>query len=138
MARMHGKRSGLTPARQAVLDVLQESTDHPTASEIYARVQERVPGVSYATIYNALSALADQRHITRWAYGDAATRYEGRKEPHSHIECERCGRLEDVHIHPPAAELRRAAEEMGFSVLGIHTVLTGLCQACRAQSNDNA
>jgi hypothetical protein len=27
---------------------------------------------------------------------------------------------------------------MGFSVLGIHTVLTGLCQACRAQSNDNA
>lgn len=127
---MQEKRLALTPQRQAVLEVLQESRDHPTAAEIYARVQARMPRIAYATIYNALSALSEDGQVTRWAYGDSATRYEGRTEPHSHVECERCGRLEDVDLHVAETELRSVAEQTGFAILGSHTVFTGLCQDC--------
>ena len=50
----------MTPQRQAVLDALAECGGHPTAAEIYERVQQRRPGLAYATVYNALNALAER------------------------------------------------------------------------------
>ncbi|MDH7569405.1 MAG: transcriptional repressor, partial [Armatimonadota bacterium] len=50
-------RVRLTPQRRAVLETVRESREHPTAQEILQRAREKQPGLSYATVYNALDYL---------------------------------------------------------------------------------
>ena len=48
----------MTPQRQVVYEILMSSRDHPTATEVFIRVQERMPSISLATVYNCLDTLA--------------------------------------------------------------------------------
>jgi len=134
VARLPRSQNWLTPQRQAVLDVLRTSTDHPTAAEIYGRVQATLPGIAYGTIYNALAALVERGEVTRWNYGDAATRYEGRTDAHSHAECLRCGRLVDVELPLPDTQLHDVAKATGFRITGSHTEFVGLCEDCARET----
>jgi len=49
----------LTPQRRAVLDVLRECDDHPTAADVLTRVRRRHPGIGAATVYRSLALLGD-------------------------------------------------------------------------------
>jgi len=44
-------------ATRAVLDVVAEAQDHPTARQVLDRVRERVHGVGAATVYRTLALL---------------------------------------------------------------------------------
>ena len=45
-----------TPQRLAVYDHLSQSTEHPTAEDVYQAVRSRIPKISLATVYKALEA----------------------------------------------------------------------------------
>ena len=47
----------LTRQRREVYDILMEQRDHPTATELFIKVKERVPTISLATVYNCLETL---------------------------------------------------------------------------------
>jgi Fur family peroxide stress response transcriptional regulator len=125
----------MTPQRQAVLDAVRASDDHPRASEIYDRVRRLMPGIAFGTVYNALNTLAEQGIIRQLTFGDAASRFDARVERHDHVVCTQCGNLADVHASPPAAAVRDAAKQTGFAIHGHHTQLMGLCAACREQAD---
>jgi len=55
----------LTPQREAVFQVIQERDDHPTAGEIFEAARRRLPGISYATVYNSLRYLKEAAWFTR-------------------------------------------------------------------------
>ena len=61
----------LTPQRQAVLDVLRTSPDHPTAQDVFDRVRRTAPGIGAATVYRALNLLVEQGYALELALGDA-------------------------------------------------------------------
>ena len=125
----------MTPQRQAVLDAVRASEDHPRASEIYERVRRVLPGIAFGTVYNALNALAEQGVIRQLTFGDAASRFDGRVDRHDHALCTRCGNLADVDVPPPAHAVRQAALRTGFAIHAHHTQLLGLCSSCRAEGN---
>ena len=122
----------MTPQRQAVLDAVRASGDHPRAAEIYDRVRRVLPGIAFGTVYNALNALAEQGIIRQLTFGDAASRFDGRVERHDHALCTRCGNLADVDTPLPPDAVERAAQRTGFAIHAHHTQLLGLCAACRA------
>src|SRR4051812_25263668 len=45
--------------RQQVFDVVADSHDHPTAEQIFERAKKANPEISFATVYNCLSVLAE-------------------------------------------------------------------------------
>ena len=54
------KRGGfrITDQRRAVCEFLEQTTTHPTPSEVFAAVSVVHPDLSRATVYNTLNALA--------------------------------------------------------------------------------
>jgi len=48
-----------TAQRREVYDALLLKRDHPTAVDVFLRVQKKLPGISLATVYNCLETLAE-------------------------------------------------------------------------------
>lgn len=123
----------LTPHRREVFQVLAESTDHPTAYDILARVKDRSPGISLATVYNCLehltsSGLIKQVHVER-----AQSRYCANLHEHVHFHCERCGQISDAH--PTAAFDPSIFWQLpaGAKINRTDLAIRGLCPACAAK-----
>ena len=125
---MHEMR--LTPARQAVLDVLREAHDHPSAAEIFERVRFFQSSVSYATIYNALNVLVASGLVRELDVGEEAARFDGRVDTHDHVVCDACGIVADVPaaLAPDASAV--AARASGFRIDEWHVQFRGLCPRC--------
>jgi Fe2+ or Zn2+ uptake regulation protein len=121
----------MTPQRQAILEAVRASHDHPRAADIYERVRAVLPGIAFGTVYNALHALADQGVILQLSFGDHASRFDGRTDRHDHALCTRCGDLVDAVAPPTPDRLKQAAAETGFAIHAYHTQLLGVCANCR-------
>ena len=121
----------LTPQRDAVLQVIREREDHPTANEIFQAAQVRLPGISYATVYNSLRYLKQAGLVHEIKFGDGASRYDRETERHDHAICSDCGKLVDFDL-PQAAELiQAAARKSKFKPESVHLTLRGVCPDCR-------
>jgi Fur family transcriptional regulator, peroxide stress response regulator len=122
----------LTPQREAVLQVIRERADHPTANDIFEAARKRLPSLSHATVYNSLKFLRDAGLVREICFGDRASRYDGELDRHDHAICSSCGKLVDFEL-PEAAELMRAAARKSrFKPESVHLTLTGVCPDCRA------
>jgi Fur family peroxide stress response transcriptional regulator len=121
----------MTPQRQAVLEAVQASDDHPRAADIYERVRSTMPRIAFGTVYNALHALAEHGIILQLTFGDHASRFDARVDRHDHAMCTRCGNLVDTVAPPTRDIIDRAAADTGFEIHEHHTQLIGLCSACR-------
>lgn len=63
-------RQGITAHRQAVLDVIKASKDHPTARMVFKRALKKSPKLSFATVYNSLKYLSEQGLIRQFQFGE--------------------------------------------------------------------
>jgi Fe2+ or Zn2+ uptake regulation protein len=124
----------LTPHRAAVLESLRARRYHPTAAEVFRSVRRRRPGVSFATIYNALNWLTGKGLIAELKFGDEASRYDSVPDPHEHLVCTRCGALEDVELGLPAEFWTRSRaygrRRFGYQVQNYRLEFLGLCPRC--------
>jgi Fur family ferric uptake transcriptional regulator/Fur family peroxide stress response transcriptional regulator len=119
-----------TKQRQAILEVVERSPDHPTAAQVYERVRQVQPGIGYATVYRNLNALADEGTIRGIHVGEV-TQFDRRADRHDHAVCGQCGKLVDVDF-PLMTELVEVVEaQSGFQVTDHHTELFGVCAECR-------
>ena len=133
MAKAGYKEGGekLTRQRQAVLQVIREREDHPTANDIFAAARVRLPGISYATVYNSLRFLKEAGLVHEIRFGDNASRYDRETDRHDHALCSQCGKLVDFDLPQTAALMRAAARRSKFKAESVHLPLKGLCPACR-------
>lgn len=118
----------VTPQRLAVFRALWGDETHPTAQEIYDRLRPQFPGMSFATVYNTLDALASIGRVEPLQLG-GATRFDPNATPHHHAICDRCGAVRDV----PAGDRRseRAPRVVsGFRIHRVERLYRGLCPDC--------
>jgi Fur family transcriptional regulator, peroxide stress response regulator len=120
-----------TPQREAVLRVIQERHDHPTANDIFEAARKSLPGISYATVYNSLRYLRQEGLVREINFGDGASRYDGVTERHDHAICTKCGKLVDFDLVETADLLRAAARKSRFKPESVHLTLMGVCPDCR-------
>ena len=62
--------------RQAIIDYLCSTTEHPTAETVYTNVRISYPNVSLGTVYRNLNLLAEEGEILRLTCGDAKWIYD--------------------------------------------------------------
>jgi Fur family peroxide stress response transcriptional regulator len=122
----------LTRQRRVVLDVVQQTDAHPTAAEVFQVARERMPTISFATVYNSLRYLKESGLVREVTFGNGASRYDGETERHDHAICSECGKLVDFALPATLDLMRSAARSSRFKPETVHLTLIGLCPDCRS------
>ncbi|MDT4954106.1 MAG: Fur family transcriptional regulator, peroxide stress response regulator [Acidobacteriota bacterium] len=121
----------LTPQREAILQVIRESENHMTASEIFEAARRLLPSISYATVYNSLKYLKGAGLVHEISFGNGASRYDRETERHDHAVCTSCGKLVDFDLTVTKELVRAAVRKTRFKPESLHLTLRGLCPDCR-------
>lgn len=130
-----------TVPREAILNLLSQTSKHLSAKEIYASLYRMYPGIGLTTIYRTLDLLVRAGLINRFTSGDGQNRYEfksdEKKEHHHHLNCIQCGKIIDYSdFVEEELELIKKIEETlskkhNFNVLGHNIEFYGLCNKCK-------
>jgi len=121
----------LTRQRQIVLDAVQSGDHHPTAAEVFDTARAKMPGISFATVYNSLRYLKDAGFVQEITFGNGASRYDRETDRHDHAICSQCGKLVDFDLPGTVALTRAAARASKFKAESVRLTLVGLCPQCR-------
>ncbi len=124
------KELGLTKQREVVLQVIRDEKEHLTANEVFDKAKQRLPGISFATVYNSLRFLKEAGHIAEISFGNGASRFDSMTSRHDHAICTRCGKLVDMELELPAELFSMAAEFSRFKPESLELTLRGLCPEC--------
>lgn len=125
------KKLKLTPQRLAVYKYLMSTKEHPSAEVIYKAIQADFPTMSLATVYKALKTLVEVGLIQELNVGEGNFRYDGKIDSHPHIQCIKCGRVDDLlnlsfdHLN---SEVEKNSE---YKILSNQTYFYGLCKDCQ-------
>jgi Fur family peroxide stress response transcriptional regulator len=130
----------LTPQRIAIVRAIAGDPSHPTAQEIFDRLQSSMPTMSFATVYNTLDALAGAGLCGSLSLLPGPSRFDPNMTPHHHAVCEGCGLVRDIERAPSDAahstsRLDAAPALAGFEVRAVEHIYRGLCAACAARDN---
>lgn len=137
LARLEAGGKRVTPQRAAVCEALLADTAHPTAAELWQRVQALYPTISQATVYNTLAAL-EELHLVRALdiVGENHTHYDVCVDPHVNVVCTSCGRIADVHTDTLEALLGLVAARSGYRLAPQDGVIVyGRCPICVAAAS---
>ncbi len=127
------KKTGvrITPQRHAILEYLIDSMTHPTADDIHRALEERLPTMSIATVYNNLRVLKKTGLIKELSYGDASSRFDFVTLHHYHVICEHCKKMVDFHYSGLSEIEALASRETGFQVKHHRMEIYGMCPDCQ-------
>lgn len=128
---MNPPQQRMTRQRSVILDTLMSMRSHPTADELYDMVRRQLPSVSLGTIYRNLDVLARSGRVRKLEAGGSQARFDAELEPHHHVRCGACGRVDDVAITQESRMARPEQSMHGFSITGYRIEYDGYCPDCR-------
>ena len=132
-AAISGTGRRLTAQRREVFQALVAKRDHPTAIDVFKRVQRRLPSISLATVYNCLETLTECGLVRHVNHDRSPSRYCPNLEPHAHFFCERCGTVIDVPMN--GVENLRDVWQLprDIKITKSETSFSGICCECNAR-----
>lgn len=120
--------------RERIFRAVSERCDHPTANMVYEQLKIEMPRLSLGTVYRNLNQLADAGRLKKIPLADGSCRFDKTKEAHSHIVCDECGAVADVHLPSFEALETAIVTETGYELRSYDVVLRGVCGACRLRA----
>lgn len=85
-----------TPQRIAVAEFVLSTESHPTADEVWAKVRDRCPTLSRATVYNTLNLFAEKGLIRPQPLKGGVVVFDAHTEPHHHFIDDQSGEVIDI------------------------------------------
>jgi Fe2+ or Zn2+ uptake regulation protein len=131
--KVRGRR--VTPQRRAIVRTLLEDHSHPTAEQIFTRVNREMPDISPATVYNTLHELVEMGVLLELDLGLGERRYDVITTDHAHLVCLVCGSVSDVSCDFAALELP-SGHGHGFQVVNRCVTFFGYCPDCASRQED--
>jgi len=96
---------------------------HPSAEEVWADVQARVPMISRATVYNTLNLFVRKGLLRALPLAEGRVVFDPNLEPHHHFIDDATGRIHDVAWD--ALDVKRVEALRGVQVREYQVVLRG-------------
>lgn len=126
----------LTPARQAIFDVLYHAAQPQTVQAI----ADRVPGAHFTTIYRSVNALNKAGLIKQIPVGFKNTfELSDLFQPHHHhIICERCHDTQSIKDSRIEQLVHALASQAGLQPTKHHFEAYGICRNCLDKQADAA
>ena len=112
----------LTKKRQAILEVLQNSHEALSASEVHSQVSD----IDLATVYRSLEFLTNEKLIRKLQLGTQEARFEYQKEHHHHAICTECERV--IHFTAPDEKIKKLLGVGDFEVDELEVTVRGTCR----------
>ena len=121
----------VTPQRIAIYKELTNTTDHPSTEEIFKKIRTYYPNISLTTIYRTLETFEKLGLISVVNILYNAARYDANLEPHHHLVCVVCKKVEDFYDNS-LANLNIPKEALlDYKLLGYTVQINGICTECR-------
>jgi Fur family peroxide stress response transcriptional regulator len=120
----------LTVQRRAIYAAIADRDDHPSADEVFAALQRRVPGISKATTYRTLDKLVEIGLVRRVSHPGAVARFDAKVHRHHHLVCERCGAVCDLESKALDRVALPDVAGHGFELRDFSVLIHGRCRAC--------
>ena len=127
----------MTHQRETILQKLRSVTSHPTADELYDMVRQHIPHISIATVYRNLEWLVENGYAQKIEVSGRQKRFDGTPQPHYHIRCLTCGKVDDVPLEPVEGLNVRVAHYTGYVVTSHSIEFTGYCPICSHKKNSS-
>ena len=136
IAKLRNSSYRMTPQRKALLRLIAESKDHPSAAQLYAQIKPHFPSMSLATVYKTLELLKDMGEVFEIGQRDDS-HYDGnRPAPHPHLICTNCQKIVDGELDAHVGQLVAEMEQVsGFQIARHQLNFYGLCPACQKIRN---
>ena len=123
--------------RDRILELLESTGTHPTASWLFERMRKDFPHLSLGTVYRNLGILIEQGRVCRVSAVGALDRLDANTRPHAHFICEECGAIMDLE-EPDVAPEGLAGKVPGFVVRRHEVRFYGLCRKCARRMSRGA
>lgn len=122
----------VTPQRIAIYKELASTDQHPSTETIYKKIKDYYPNISLTTVYRTLETFEKLGLISVVNVLYNAARYDANLDPHHHIVCTECKKVEDVYDES-LNNLDISNKTLGdYKVEGYSLLLSGVCTSCRS------
>lgn len=113
--------------RKMVLDILQNTKEHPTAEMIYGFARQHKLKISLATIYKNLKELVAEGKVVTLETEDTKIHYDADVSNHAHFICFSCGKIYDIY---DVEKEPKGLSEVAGRVEKQKRVYYGVCKQC--------
>lgn len=119
------REHGIQPSSQrvAIADYVLSTDEHPSADEVWARVQKMLPVVSRATVYNTLNLFVEKGLLKQLVLAEGRVVFDPKTDRHHHFIDEVTGEIHDVPWD--AVEVAATPRLPGFEITEHQVVLRG-------------
>ena len=125
LSRCLAKNIRMTSQRQIIIQVIEESDDHPDVDQLYLRSVELDNTISIATVYRTVKLLEEAGLIERLEFGDGRSRYEEAGEHHEHLVDIETGEVHEFYNEELETLKTEIAREMGYDLIDYRLELYG-------------
>ncbi len=119
----------VTPQRLKIVKML-EKHGHINIEDLYKEMLKEFPSVSLATIYKNINQMIESGLIQEVKLPETKSVYELIKEPHLHMVCDKCHKVEDIVIGTEKI-IEEAEKVSGYIINESFITLRGICQDCQ-------
>ncbi|WP_052460567.1 Fur family transcriptional regulator [Microbacterium gorillae] len=131
-AALRGAGLRVTAQRAAVYSALA-TQPHAPVDVLHATVRESVPGIAVQTVHGVVNDLTTAALVRRISLpGNDRALYElnDPADNHHHLQCIRCGRVEDVACAVGQAPCLTPSDDHGMRVLEATVTFRAICSDC--------
>jgi len=127
----------VTAQRTLLLRIIQMSSGHLDAHEIYRQARQHDPRISLSTVYRTLNLLKELDLVEEFHFDEDHHHYEMSADTaHHHLVCTECGQVMEFQS-PLLDELRADLERAhGFALERLQIDALGRCHECRGRTAD--
>jgi Fur family ferric uptake transcriptional regulator len=120
----------LTLQREAIAQILFESTDHLSADDVSAALRERGEHVGKATVYRTLGLLVELDLATEHDFDEGFKRYQMKvgMAQHDHLICADCGKVSQFADPAIEALLQDVADALDYDIITRQIKVYGTCR----------
>lgn len=120
----------VTHQRYEILREIARGEGHPSVSEVFHAVRERVPTISLDTVYRTLRKLSALDLVHPVGYSSEGIRFDADRTPHHHFLCSVCGKAYDFTCDElDRIPVPEAAYRIG-QASGARIEVRGICRKC--------
>lgn len=116
---------GIQPSAQrvAVADYVLATEEHPSAEQVWARVKQRFPMLSRATVYNTLNLFVEKGLLRELVLSEGKVVFDPKLRPHHHFIDDETQNIVDIPWD--VLQVQNVEALQGFDVREYQVVLRG-------------
>lgn len=125
----------VTPQRAAIYRELANTDQHPSAESICQKIRNYYPNISLTTIYRTLETFEKFGLVSVVNILYNAARYDANLEPHHHLVCVVCKKVEDYYDNSLMNLDISKRNLANYKVLGYTIQLNCICGDCQKKKS---